>query len=102
MALANADAVIAVKGAVIAPVEPEVAASILYKDELEAGSNIAADTVKKAAAYEVCSADAAVEAGIADFAVDAAAVRATLVAALDMLSTKRTQRLPKKHGNMSL
>ena len=35
-------------------------------------------------------------------AVAAAAVRATLVAALDMLSTKRTQRLPKKHGNMSL
>ena len=71
---------------------------------LEKGVNVLADTVKKAAAYaaEVCSADAAVEAGIADFAVDAAAVRATLVAALDMLSTKRTQRLPKKHGNMSL
>ena len=26
----------------------------------------------------------------------------TLAAALDMLATKRTQRLPKKHGNMAL
>ena len=104
MALAAADATIAVKGCVIAPVDPETAVSVLYKDELNAGSNIAADTVKKAAAYaaEVCSADAAVAAGIADFAVDAASVRATVVAALDMLSTKRTQRLPKKHSNMSL
>ena len=29
-------------------------------------------------------------------------VRAAVVSALDMLSTKRTQRLPKKHGNMTL
>ena len=104
MALSSADVTVAVKGSVIAPVEPETAVSVLYKDELESGKNIAVDTVKKAAAYadEVCGADAAVAAGVADYAVDAAAVRATVVAALDMLSTKRTQRLPKKHGNMSL
>ena len=104
VALASADAVIAVKGSVIAPVEPETAVSVLYKDELEAGNNIAGDTVKKAAAYaaEVCSADAAVEAGLADCAVDAGAVRAAVVSAHDMLPTQRTQRLPKKHGNMSL
>ena len=29
----------------------------------------------------------------------AADVRATLAGALDMLATKRAQRLPKKHGN---
>jgi len=34
--------------------------------------------------------------------VPAAGVRAAVVSALDMLSTKRTQRLPKKHGNMTL
>lgn len=103
-ALADADITIAVNGCTIAPVEPSVAATVLYRDEINAGGNIAADTAKKAAAYasEVCSAAAAVEAGVADFAVDAADVRATLIAALDMLATKRVQRMPKKHGNMSL
>ena len=74
------------------------------EDELENGTNIAADTAKLAARYaaDVCSAAAAVEAGLADMAVPAAGVRAAVVSALDMLSTKRTQRLPKKHGNMSL
>ena len=41
-------------------------------------------------------------AGLADFVADPATLHATLTAALDMLSTKRTQRLPKKHGNMAL
>ena len=76
----------------------------LTKDELENGTNIVADTAKLAARYaaDVCSAAAAVEAGLADMAVPAAGVRAAVVSALDMLSTKRTQRLPKKHGNMTL
>ncbi|MEG1274614.1 MAG: carboxyl transferase domain-containing protein [Ruthenibacterium sp.] len=103
-ALANADLTIAVNGCTIAPVEPATAAAVLYKDELDAGTGIAADTAKKAADYaaNVCSAAAALEAGVADFAVSPEQLRGTVVAALDMLSTKRDQRLPKKHGNMSL
>lgn len=103
-ALANADVTIAVNGCTIAPVEPSVAASILYKEEIDGGSNIAGDTAKLAATYaaETCSAAAALASGAADFAVDAASVRETVVAALTMLATKRTQRLPKKHGNMAL
>ncbi|MEG2286395.1 MAG: carboxyl transferase domain-containing protein [Ruthenibacterium sp.] len=103
-ALANADLTIAVNGCTIAPVEPATAAAILYKDELDAGTGIAVDTAKKAADYaaNVCSAAAALEAGVADFAVSPEQLRGTVVAALDMLSTKRDQRLPKKHGNMSL
>ena len=103
-ALANADLTIAVEGCTVAPLDPKAAVTVLYKDELENGTNIAADTAKLAARYaaDVCSAAAAVEAGLADMAVPAAGVRAAVVSALDMLSTKRTQRLPKKHGNMSL
>lgn len=103
-ALANADITIAVNGCVIAPLDPKAAVTVLYQDEIGKGNNIAADTAKLAAAYEkeLCSAGAALESGVADFAVDATEVQATVVAALDMLSTKRTQRLPKKHGNMSL
>lgn len=103
-ALANADLTIAVQGCTIAPADPKVAVTVLYKEELEATDSIIKATEAKAAVYaaECCSADAAVAAGVADFAVDAAQARATLVAALDMLATKRTQRMPKKHGNMAL
>ena len=63
-----------------------------------------APAAPKAAAYtaEVCSAASAVAAGAADMSCDAANVRASVVAALELLSTKRAARLPKKHGNMAL
>ncbi len=103
-ALANADLTIAVEGCTVAPLDPKAAVTVLYKEELDNGTNIAADTARLAAKYaaEECSAAAAVQAGLADVAVAPAGVRGALVSALDMLSTKRTQRLPKKHGNMSL
>ena len=103
-AMAHADLTIAVEGCTISPLDPKAVVTVLYKEELEQGNNIAGDTAKKAAQYaaEHCSAAAAVAAGLADFAVPAAEARAALVSALDMLSTKRTQRLPKKHGNMAL
>ena len=103
-ALANADLTIAVQGCTVSAVDPKVAVTVLYKDELDASDNIVNATAAKASAYaaESCSADAALAAGVADFAVVPAQVRSTLAAALDMLATKRTQRLPKKHGNMAL
>ena len=101
-ALAAADLKIAVKGCTISALEPSAAVSVLYKDEIDASDNIVAAT--KAAAYvaEVCSADAAVAAGSADMTCEAANARASVVAAFELLSTKRAARLPKKHGNMAL
>ena len=98
-ALAAADWKIAVRGCVVAPLEPAAAVSVLDKEEIDASDNITAATNARAAAYakDVCSADAA-----ADTACDPAGVRAAVVAALDMLRTKRAARLPKKHGNMAL
>ena len=103
-ALANADLTIAVQGCTVSAVDPKVAVTVLYKDELDASDNIVNATAAKAAAYaaENCGADAALAAGVADFAVAPAQLRGTLAAALDMLATKRTQRMPKKHGNMAL
>lgn len=103
-ALANADLTIAVEGCTIAPVEPKAAVTVLHHDELQSGTNIAADTEKLAAQYAAaeCSAAAALAAGLADMAVPAAGVRAAVAGALDMLAAKRVQRLPKKHGNMAL
>ena len=103
-ALAAADLKIAVKGCTISALEPSAAVSVLYKDEIDASDNIIAATKAKAAAYvaEVCSADAAVAAGSADMTCEAANARASVVAAFELLSTKRAARLPKKHGNMAL
>ena len=103
-AFAAADLRIAVAGCLVAPVDPKVAASVLYKDEIEASDSIASATAAKAAAYasESCSAEAAVAAGAADVSCDADGARAAVVTALDLLATKRASRLPKKHGNMAL
>ena len=103
-ALAAADLKIAVKGCTISALEPSAAVSVLYKEEIDASDNIVAATKAKAAAYvaEVCSADAAVAAGSADMTCEAANARASVVAAFELLSTKRAARLPKKHGNMAL
>lgn len=103
-ALASADLVVALEGCTIAPVEPKVAVSVLYKDELEESGNIEAAVKTRAASYaaEECSAAAAVKAGVADFVASPASVRGAVLSALDMLATKRASRMPKKHGNMSL
>lgn len=103
-ALASADLRIAVNGCTVSALEPSAAVTVLYKDELEASDNIAAATKAKAAAYtaEVCSAANAVESGAADMLCEAENVRSSVVAAFELLSTKRASRLPKKHGNMAL
>jgi len=102
--LAAADLRIAVTGCTVSALEPSAAVSVLYKEEIDASDNIIAATNAKAAAYtaEVCSAANAVACGAADLTCDAANVRASVVAALELLSTKRAARLPKKHGNMAL
>lgn len=104
MALACADFVIAAEGCTIAPLEPKTAVTVLHKEEIENSANIDAETKRLAARYaaEECSAAAALRAGTADAAAAPAEVRGVLERALDMLSTKRLQRLPKKHGNLSL
>lgn len=103
-ALACADLRIAVNGCVVSALDPNTAVSVLYKDEIDASDNIIAATNAKAAAYtaEVCSAANAVACGAADMTCEAENLRASVVAALELLSTKRAARLPKKHGNMAL
>ena len=101
---ACADWRVAVQGCTVAPLAPEAAVTVLYKDEIFASDNIVNATKAKAAAYakEVCSADAAVASGSADAVADAATARASVAQALDMLVGKRAVRLAKKHGNITL
>lgn len=104
-ALGCADLTIALDGCVLAAAEPSAVASVLYREEIESsGQNIEAETARLAKSWsaENAGAEAAQKAGLADFTSAAAELRVTAAAALDILATKRTQRLPKKHGNMPL
>ncbi len=104
-ALGGADLTIAVEGCVLAAAEPTAVASVLYHEEIESsGKNIETETAARAKAWaaEEAGAPAALRAGLADFTATGASLRGTVAAALDILATKRTQRLPKKHGNMPL
>ncbi len=103
-ALAAADLRIAMNGCVISALEPSAAVSVLYHDEINAADNVISATNAKAAVYaaDVCSAENAVACGAADIICDAASARTAVASALDLLSTKRASRLPKKHGNMAL
>jgi acetyl-CoA carboxylase carboxyltransferase component len=103
-AFASADLRIAVNGCTISALEPSAAVTVLYKQELDASDNIVAATEVKAAEYTatVCSASNAVACGAADMQCDPEGARAAVVAAFDLLATKRASRLPKKHGNMAL
>lgn len=101
---ASADWRVAVEGCTIAPLAPETAVSVLYKDEIDASDNIQEATKAKAAEYrtKVAGAAAAVAGGAADAAVKPAEVRTAVAQALDMLASKRAVRLAKKHGNIAL
>ena len=101
---ASADWRVAVQGCTVAPLAPEAAVTVLYKDEIFASDNIVAATKAKAVAYakDVCSAEAAVVNGAADAVADAASARSAVAQALDMLASKRAVRLAKKHGNITL
>lgn len=103
-AMGGADLTVAMQGAVVAPAEPSAMVSVLYKEEIESAASVQAETAARAKAYETeqAGADALLQAGLADFTATPATLRGNIAAALDILATKRTQRLPKKHGNMAL
>ena len=104
IALGCADLTIALPGStVLAPAEPSAVVSVLYKEELgSAGDSLAAATAAKVKEYEAASGEAALAAGLADIETTPAGLRAAVESALGVLASKRVQRLPKKHGNMSL
>ena len=95
---ANADAVYAWPNAVISPLRPETAVSILYNDRISA-EHTRAQLVSE---YEdgEASAFAAAAQGALDDVIDPAQTRAAVVSALGMISGKRESRLAKKHTTL--
>ena len=102
---ANADATYAWPGAVISPLTGEAAIQVMWKDEIKSrtGDAVAA-RAELAAKYEAEVADGvnAAAQGLIDDVIDPADSRKTIIAALELLSSKRDSNPPKKHGNMPL
>ena len=102
---ANADATYAWPGACISPVTGEAAIAIWGKDEINNSKGDAVAARKELAAkYEAEVADGvnAAACGLVDDVIDPADTRKMVIAALEMMSSKRDSNPPKKHGNMPL
>lgn len=101
----NADVTYAWPDAVISALTPEAAVQVLYTDDLKADKKPAlqsrADLEAKFAA-DVADGVAAAAAGMVDDVIDPAETRKYVIAALEMLSSKRESNPPKKHGNLPL
>ncbi|MCE5343708.1 MAG: methylmalonyl-CoA carboxyltransferase, partial [Eubacteriales bacterium] len=102
---ANADVTYAWPGAIISALTPEAAVAVLYEAEVKADTASPAEArAKYAAVYveTVAGALNAAKAGLVDDVIDPAQTRKLLVAALEMLFSKRDSNPAKKHGNMPL
>ena len=83
----------------------EAAIQLWKLDEIKASTGDAIEAKKEIAAkYEAEVADGvnAATAGLVDDVIDPAQSRIMVIAALEMLSSKRDSNPPKKHGNMPL
>jgi methylmalonyl-CoA decarboxylase alpha subunit len=98
----GADVVYAWPGAEIAVMGPDGAANIIFRKDIAAADDPEAARAEKIADYRSKFANpyAAAKRGYVDDVIDPAETRRKLMDALDMLSTKRETRPPKKHGNI--
>lgn len=96
------DLVYAWPDAVIGMMDETAAAKIMYAKEIEAAKDSAALIAEKAAAYreKQSSALAAAKRGYVDDIIEAPETRKRVIAAFEMLFTKREGRPDKKHGTV--
>lgn len=98
----GADIVYAWPSAKIGMMDQTAAAKIMYAEEIQASENAAALIAEKAAEYErlQSSAEAAARRGYVDDIIKAEETRQRVIAAFEMLFTKREGRPSKKHGTV--
>ncbi|MGI5900373.1 MAG: acyl-CoA carboxylase subunit beta [Christensenellales bacterium] len=96
----GADIVYAWPGAVIGTVNVDAGARILYSDEIRDGLSFQ-DAQSKYTEEYACPI-AAAQAGVVDDVIPAEETRQHLIAAVDMLFSKREIVTPRKHGNAPL
>jgi acetyl-CoA carboxylase carboxyltransferase component len=99
-----ADVVYAWPGSVIAPLDVPAAVQVLMNGKLKGQADAQAKRAELEKDYADNIADGlnAAKRGLVDDVIEPAESRAMLVAALEVLSSKRTVRLPKKHANLPL
>ena len=88
----------------VAVMGPEGAVNVLYKKELEAAADPAAERAKRVSEFRRKFANPAVAAarGFVDEIIKPRETRRKLILALGTLKTKREKNPPKKHGNIPL
>jgi propionyl-CoA carboxylase beta chain len=88
----------------VAVMGPEGAVNIVYKRELAAAKDAAAERAKKTEEFRQRYANPwiAAERGWVDAVIEPKLTRPKLIAALKMLENKRDTNPPKKHGNIPL
>ncbi len=98
----GADIVYAWENASIGTMEAVPAVKIMYSKEISESENAAALINEKAAEYQKqqASAQAAAQRGYVDDIIEAADTRKRVIAAFEMLFTKREERPSKKHGTV--
>lgn len=99
---ADADLTYAYPNAVISAIDPLTAVEFFNHDELKGATDV--DAKRKELADDYCaneaSAFAAAEANCIEDIINPLDTRVTIATALEILASKRTSRLPKKHSNM--
>ncbi|GAB6887530.1 methylmalonyl-CoA decarboxylase subunit alpha [Desulfothermus okinawensis JCM 13304] len=100
----GADLVYAWPTAEIAVMGAAGAANIIYRKEIKAAENPEEKRKEKIAEYEEVFANPyrAAERGYIDAVIQPRLTRPKLIAALELLKTKREARAPKKHGNIPM
>ncbi|MGL5439006.1 MAG: acyl-CoA carboxylase subunit beta [Filifactoraceae bacterium] len=100
----GADMVFAWPTAEIAVMGPDGAANIIFKNEISASDNPIQTREEKIQEYkeEFATPYKAAERGYVDDVIEPSHTRIRIIDALQILSTKREQRPPKKHGNIPL
>lgn len=101
---ANSDMTFAYSDAVISAIAPVAAAEFLWHDKLKGAADVKAKRSELAAEYaaEYASAFEAADKFAVDDIILPSETRQRLIKALDILSSKRVSRSPKKHSNIQL
>ena len=88
----------------VAVMGPEGAVNVLYKKELEAAKDAAAERARRVAEFrdKFASPFVAAARGFVDEIIQPRTTRRKLILALQTLATKREKNPPKKHGNIPL
>lgn len=90
------------ESACVSPLAPLSAVEFLWHDKLKGAADVNAKRNELAEEYKatLASAESAAASGAVDEIISASSTREAIISALDILSSKRITKLPKKHNNI--